>query len=55
MGFQLNQGFPQAKLNEIHGAWGDTKNMAAQLTHFWVEIWQCVPQYSHMIEDDAQV
>jgi len=30
MGFQ-NQGFPQAKLNEIHGAWGDTKNMAPWL------------------------
>ncbi|CAK9002364.1 unnamed protein product [Durusdinium trenchii] len=24
-------GFPQAKLNEIHGAWGDTKNMATVL------------------------
>lgn len=25
-------GFPQAKINEIHGAWGDTKNQAPAST-----------------------
>ena len=38
-------GFPQAKLNEIHGAWGDTKNMVARRPQWrWVVLYWGVPK-----------